>query len=98
MKKISSKGSSSLQSIETFLRDTTQIFSIDPMDFDEPIRVMIEFIAQYQIAVPLTKIPEPPIPFRLHRTAFEHIKIENDILETKIPGDRIVPIHKSTFL
>lgn len=59
---------------------------------------MIEFITHHPIVFPLTKIPDPPIPFVLLHTAFERIKIEKDVLETKITGDRIVPIQKSTFL
>lgn len=59
---------------------------------------MVELIFHHPIFVPLTKIPNPPIPLRLLHTTFERIEIDNDILETKIIGDRIVPIHKSTFL
>ena len=68
------------------------------MDFDKPIRVMIEFISHHAIAFPLTKIPYPPIPLRLLHTTFERIKIENAILETKITGNRIVLVCKSKFL
>ena len=59
---------------------------------------MIEFIAHHLIVVPLTKIPEPPIPLRLIHTTFRCIKIVNDVLETKITCDRIVHVYKSTFL
>lgn len=59
---------------------------------------MIEFIAHHPISVPLTKILDPPIPVCLPDTPFERIKIDVDVLETKITGDRIVLIHKSTFL
>lgn len=81
-----------------FIRETSQLFSLDLNDYDESIRVMIEFIAHRPIVVPLTKIPDPPIPFSLLHTTFEPIKIHNGTLETKITRDRIVPIHKSTFL
>lgn len=75
-----------------------QIFSLDPMDFDEPIRVMIEFIAHHPIVLPLTKIAEPPIPLCFLHISFEHINIVDDVLETKITGDRIVHVYKSTLL
>lgn len=68
------------------------------MDFEEPVRVMIEFIAYHPISIPLTKVPEPPLPLTLLHTAFTRIKLDTGILETKIIGDRIVPIQKSTFL
>lgn len=93
-KKKTSKGYASSSSIEPFLRDTTHLFSLDPMDYDDSIRVMIEFISRHPISVPLTKIPDPPLPFRLLHTAFERIRIEDDILETVISDDRIVAIHK----
>ena len=67
-----------------FLTDTTQLFSLDPNEYDESIRVMIEFTAQHPISEPLMKIPNPPIPLRLLLTAFEHIKIANDVLETEL--------------
>ena len=68
------------------------------MDFDEPIRVLTEFIAHHPMSIPCTKIPEPPLPFPLLLIAFERFRIHNHVLETKITGDRIVPIHKSTFI
>ena len=74
------------------------MFSLGPNDYDESIRVMIEFIAHHPIFVPLMKVPDPPIPLSLLHLAFDHIKIEDGILETHITGDRIVPIPKSTFL
>lgn len=94
----SSKGSASSFSTEPFLRDTTQIFSLDPMDYVESIRVIIEFISCHPIGVPLTKIHDPPIPFYLLHIAFDRINIEDGVLETRITGDCIVPVHKSTFL
>lgn len=97
-KKKSSKGSSSSMTTKPFLRDTTQLFSLDPNDYDESIRVKIDFIAHLLIVVPLTKIPDPPIPVHLHHTSYKCIKIYNGILETKITWDRIIPIHQWTFL
>ena len=97
-KKKSSKGSSSSQSPEPFLRDTTQLFSMNHLDFDEPIRVMIAFIANHPISIPLTKISYPLLPLNRLHTAFTRIKIDNGVLETKITGDKIVPIHKSMYL
>lgn len=97
-KKKSSKGSFSSMSTEPFLRDTTQLFSLDTMDYDESIRIMIEFIAHHPIAVHLTKITDPPIPFCPFHTAFERLRIENDVLETKFTSNRIVHVHKSKFL
>lgn len=93
----SSKGPSTSSSTKPFLRDTTQLFSLDPMDHDESIWVMIEFIAHHPISVPLTKILELPIPLRLLHISIDRIKIENDILETWMTSDHIVPAHKSTF-
>ena len=84
-----SKGSSSSTSPEPFLRDTIQLFSLNPMDYDESIRVMIEFIAHHPISIPLTKVPETALPLHLLHTTFTRIKIDNDVLEFKITGDRI---------
>ena len=68
------------------------------MDYDKYIRVMIEFIANHLNSIPLTIVPEPPRPLHhLHR-AITTIKEEDDVVETKIIGDIIVPIYKSTFL
>ena len=97
-KKKSSKESSSSHSPRPFLRDITQLFSINPLDFDEPIRVMIEFLTNHPIFIPLTEILDPPLPLILLHTAFTRIKINNGVLERKIIGDRIVPIHKPIFL
>lgn len=97
-KKKSSKESSSSLSTEPFIRDTTQLFSLNPMDYDEIIRVMIEFIAHHPISIPLTQFPDPPIPLRLPHKTFDRIKFKNDVRETRITGDHIVPVHKSTFL
>lgn len=55
-KKKISKGSTSSSSTEPFLRNTTKLFLMDPMDYDKSIRVMIEFIAHQPISIPLTKI------------------------------------------
>lgn len=46
------------------------------------------------IAIPLTKTPNPQILLSLLHTDFERIKIEDGVLETKITGDRIVPVSK----
>ena len=62
------------------------------MDYDESIRVMIEFILRQPIAIPLIKTPNPQIPLRILHTAFERIKIQDGVLETKITGDSIVPV------
>ena len=97
-KKKSSKDSASSSFTEPFLHDTTQLFSLDPMDYDESIRVMIELIYRHPIAIPLTKIHNPPIPLRLLHTAFDRIMIEDGVLEIKKTGDRIVPVSKQTFL
>lgn len=85
-------------SIEPFLRDTTQLLILDPIDYDESIRVMVYLISNHPISVPLKKIPNPPISLRLLHTVFERIKIYNNVLETKFTDDIIVSIHKSTFL
>lgn len=68
------------------------------MDYDVSIRVMIEFISSYPIVIPLTKIRDPPFPFWLLHTTFERVKLEDDVLETMLYGDRIVPVWKKTFL
>lgn len=68
------------------------------MDYDESIQVMIEFISLHPLVVPLTKIPDPPLPLCLLHTAFERIIIEDDVLKTVISGNRIVAVHKKTFL
>ena len=82
-----SKGSSFFVDEEPFQRDTTQLFSINPLDYDESIRVMIGFIANHPISIPLTKIPEPPLPLHhLHR-AFTCIKLEDGTLE--LPSSEI---------
>ena len=60
--------------------------------------MIIEFIAHHPIVVPLSKVPDPPIPLSLLHLAFDRINIEDGVLETCITGDQIVPIHKSTFL
>lgn len=94
MQKKSSKGSPSSVSTEPFVRETTQLFSMDPNDYDESIQVMIKFIAHHPISVPLTRILDPPIPLSLLNIAFDRIKIENDVLETRITGHNIVLVHK----
>ena len=48
---------SATSSSEPILRDTTQLFSPNPLDYDEFVRVMIEFISHHPIIVPLTKTP-----------------------------------------
>ena len=68
------------------------------MDYDESIRVMIEFISHHPISIPPTKTSNPQIPLGILHTAFERIKIQDGALETKINSDRIVPISKQTFL
>lgn len=68
------------------------------MDYDESIWVMIEFISRHPIAVPLTKIPDPPLPLRLLHTEFEKVRIENNVLETMISGEWIFTVHKKIFL
>lgn len=68
------------------------------MNYDESIRVMIKLISLHPISVPLTEIPDPPIPLRLLYTTFDRINIEYGVLETRITSDRIIPVHKSTFL
>lgn len=68
------------------------------MDYDEFIRVMIEFISWHPISIPLTKIPDPPLPIRLLHKAFERVKIDNNVLETVICSDHFVVVHKKTFL
>ena len=97
-KKKSSKVSASSSSTEPFLRDTTQLLSLDPKDYDESIRFMIEFISRHPIIVPLMKISNPPIPLRLLHTAFDRIKIEDRVLEIRITRDRIVLVPKQMFL
>lgn len=97
-KKKSSKGSNSSSSTEPILRETSQILSLNSIDYDELIHVMIEFISQHPIVVPVTKTPDPQLPLSILHKAFERIKIENDIIETKLIGDKIVPMHKKTFL
>ena len=97
-KKKSSKDSASSSFTEPFLHDTTQLFSLDSMDYDESIRVMIDFISRHPIYVPLTKISDPPIPLCLLHTAFDIIKIEDGVLEIRITGDYIIPVSKKTFL
>ena len=97
-KKKHSKGSSSSAYLEPFLMDTTQLFSLNLEDYDESVRVMIKFIMNHPIFVPLTKVPKPPLPLHLLHTAFTRINIDDIVLETKITSDRIVPVHKSTFL
>lgn len=59
---------------------------------------MIEFISHHPISTPLTTTPHTQIPLQVLHIAFERIKIENGILETKIIGDRIVHVLKKTFL
>lgn len=66
------------------------------MDYDEFVRIMIKFISRHPISIPLTKIPNPNFLLRLLNKAFERVKIEE--VEVKIIDDRIVPIHKVTFL
>ena len=68
------------------------------MDYDESIRVMTEFISHHPIAVQLMKTPNPQLPLQILHTAFERIKIEDDVLDTKITGDMIVLVNKQTFL
>lgn len=68
------------------------------MDYDEFVRIKIEFISHHPIVVPLTKIPNPNVPLRLLHNAFERMKIEDDVLEVKITNNRIVLVHKATFL
>lgn len=68
------------------------------MDYEESIQVTIEFNSRHPIAIPLTKMPDPPLPLRLLHIAFEHVKLEEDILEKVISGDHIVPVRKKTFL
>lgn len=97
-KKKSSMGSSSSMSSEPFLRDTTHLFSLDPNDYYESVCVMIEFIANHPLSTPLTKIQDPPTPLCLLHATFEQIKIDKDVHETKITGDRIMRVHESTFL
>ena len=97
-KKKSSKGSTSSSSTEPILRETTQLFSLDLMDYDESIRVMIKLINHHPIAIPLSKILNPNFPLRLLHKAFERVKFEDGVLEVMIKDDRIVPMHKATFL
>lgn len=97
-KKKSSNGSASSSSIELVLREATQLFSLDPMDYYESIIIKIDFISRHPIAVPLTKIPNPNLPFRLLHKAFDFVKFEDGILEVKIIDDRIVLVHKVMFL
>ena len=59
---------------------------------------MIEFISHHPIAVPFTKTPNPKLLLSIIHKALERIKIENDVLETKLVTDRIVLVHKKTFL
>lgn len=97
-KKKSSKGFASSSSTELILRKTIQLFSLVPLDYNESVRIMIQFISIHPIAIPLKKIPNPNFPLRLLHRAFVRIKIEDGILEVKITTDRIVLLHKSTFL
>ena len=93
-----SKGSSTSADQEPFLCTTNDLYSINTLDYDEPIRLMIEFIAKHPISIPLAKIPKPPLALHHLPHAFTSIRLKDDTLETTIIGDRIVPIYKSTFL
>ena len=89
-KKKSSKGSASFSSTESTLHETTQLFSLDTMDYGESIRVMIELTCLHPIAILHTDTPNPssnPL-----YTAFERIRMQDGVLETKITGNRIVPV------
>ncbi|CAI9268547.1 unnamed protein product [Lactuca saligna] len=63
------------------------------MDYDESIRIMIEFISHHPITVPLTKIPNPKLPLCIPHKEFKHIKIESNALEVKI-----VPVQQNISL
>ncbi|KAL7618681.1 hypothetical protein Lser_V15G04364 [Lactuca serriola] len=80
------------------LRDTTQLFSLNPNDFDESVRVMIEFISIHPIHVPLTKIPNPKFPLSLLELAFKRVLVKDDCIEVTIIDDRVATVTKSTFL
>lgn len=56
-KKKSSKGSASSSSTEPILKDTMQIFSLDPMDYDKSFFVIVEFISSIPLLLHLPKSP-----------------------------------------
>lgn len=72
----STKASTLYSSIEPILKDTTQLFSLDPNNYDYYVRVIIEFISCHPIAVPWTKVPNPNFPPHFPHEAFEQIKIK----------------------
>lgn len=97
-KKKYSKGSTSSSSTELILRETAQLFSLDIVDYNNYVRIMIYFISCHPIILPLTEILNPNFHLRILHKVFEHVKIEVEFLEVKITGDRIVSVHKVTFL
>lgn len=68
------------------------------MDYDECMRILIEFISLHSIDVPITKIYNTNFPFRLLHKAFSRVNIKDGVLEVMITDDSIVVVHKSTFL
>lgn len=67
------------------------------MDHDESIWVMIDFISHHPITIPLTNTPNPQITLQILHTAFERIKTKDNVLETKITSDCIVPFQSKHF-
>lgn len=92
-----SKGSSSSADQEPLLRDTTQLFSLNPLDYDDSIRIMIEFLAHHPLSNPLTKIPDPPLHLSHIHRAFNSIKLEDDVLLNFLLDDLPIPVYKATF-
>lgn len=88
----------SSSSIKFILRETTKLFFIDPMDYDESVWNMIKFISCHPMVAPLTKIPNPNFPLQLLHNTFERVKIDKDFPEVNIIADKIVPVHTSMFL
>lgn len=69
------------------IKDTIQLFSFNPVDYDEFVRVMIEVISCHSIVVPITKEHNPIFPLCLLTKSFERFHVLDDCIEVFITDD-----------
>lgn len=98
MEKKSSKGSVESASSKPILKDTTLLFSLNPLDYNENLCVILEYISHHLTTIPLSKETNPKFPFRSLLKSFKIMKFKGDILETHLKDYRIVPVIKEIFL